>query len=294
MKMGRDARIHFVFAAILLASLTLEWLRPSPFPETVSGLVGASSASQLPNPSAAIWQSAAIWDLVRYGLGLAGLLFVALRIVKNQPIPAQSFLWILAACGLIPVLFPESLPVLYREKILQTGIEQRLDTLVSSVCGIAAGIVVARLVAPILLGKVDQKLLSQDRATTQARTLIGSFGVAGVLFGWQAVTPIGLMTASIALIVTLVSTRLRLDSAWCQWSVWIWLSVILYRSSWSQWHTWMTQPGLVDPLIRHLLVAMMIYLMAIFWARSQTADTNNPHNSLTAGSGSGSGDGQLS
>lgn len=214
-------------------------------------------------------------DLLRLGLALAGLLHVSRLTLQRQAAPNIWFVVISALLIIVPVAFPSAGITPWRDSYLESGLEKRLDVVITIVCGMAAGIVIARLVAPKLFETFDQKLLARDMATAGVRQWIGTMAIAGAFLGWQAMTSVGLITAVIAIVSSLLVRVWPSDIAWSQWSAWVWLSVLLYTVFHGPVQDKLSELAWITPVSGHVLAALGAYGLASVWGRLQPGNTEN-------------------
>lgn len=227
-----------------------------------------------------IWDSIQVWfgkDWLRLSLGLAGLIWVAF-LSLNRLLASMS--WFLALAELmifLPVLFPGMVVTAWRDAQLTSGFERSLDAFITGVCGMAIGIIIARLASPKLFGAFDQKLLARDPTTACVRQWIGTMAVTGALLGWQAMTSIGAIVGLISIVVSCFTKFWRPTLDWNAWTVWVWLSVLIYISFSSLLINWWPVSLSMSPVAGHISAAIAVYVLAIFWKLIQPEDKSPRH-----------------
>jgi leader peptidase (prepilin peptidase) / N-methyltransferase len=166
---------------------------------------------------------------------ISGLVANALMVWQGRTPPLSFFGWVILPCLVVPLVVPSSIQVPWRQHLFESGLEQRLDAAITVLCGIAAGVLLARLMSNNLFGNVDHKLLRHDEPTRQSRQLIGSLATAGALLGWQAVAVIGLLAGLFSMFFAWLFKRRFDRTSIGNWSGWIWLAVLVYRGTWRGW-----------------------------------------------------------
>ena len=171
-----------------------------------------------------------------YLFALCGLMAAGLIAVRRQPVPLRLFAWSLVPWLVATQIRPEWIIQRWREgQVAAGGLAARLDALVSIVCGMAAGMAVARLLAPILYVQFDRTLISGDLRTRQARQYLCGMAVAGAIVGWQAVLPLAWVSFLAACLAIACLRRFRQTAELGDMLVWLWLGLMLFRANGAGW-----------------------------------------------------------
>ncbi len=189
---------------------------------------------------------------------LSGLIASALIAAKGKAVPFKLFLFSGLPYLIVALLRPDIIVVRWREAPPIGPVAERLDALTTMLCGLAAGLVVARLVAPMLYRGFDRSLLASDRTTVGARQFMGAMGLAGAMLGWQAVVPFAWVLTGCSLLGVCLSRRFRSRLNLADMTVWVWLGLLVFRSGWTQWLSIEVLPSSIAEVVRHLLGAFLL------------------------------------
>lgn len=190
------------------------------------------------------------------------LTFSAWRQIQGKLLPFQHFAWMALPCLLAAIVQPTSIWQAWQQSALASSVTQRLDAMVTVGFGAAAGIVWARLVAPVMFREMDYKLMRQDEPTRQARHLIGTFALAGSWLGWQSMTVVALLTGLIAIAVALVSRKFTSSKHIADWASWVWAAVMVYVVFNILSPQWLDLAESINPAIGYTLAALALLLLA--------------------------------
>lgn len=131
-----------------------------------------------------------ILRIVAYLFLLSGLVAAALIAVKRRRVPLHLYVWSGVPLVLAGLALPETIVVPWRQLTELGPVETRLDAIATLACGAAAGVALARLLAPLAYRGFDRSLIASDPASTQARQFIGAMALAGCCVGWQSCVPL--------------------------------------------------------------------------------------------------------
>lgn len=212
---------------------------------------------------------------------VSGLIGAALIAVHRQTVPVKLYVWVLAILTAGVFLKPGLAVVPWWPGTRGlSDFDLRLNALVTVLCGLVAGIAIARMLAPLLFQNMDGKLLSADPATVGARQWMGAMGVAGAAVGWQAVV----LVAGFALICQLVGLSIlrilrralndlvrpparqaggTFTFQLADSTVWVWCGLLLLRASW-KWIDRIELPGMPATTVYWYLVGVSM-LAPVCW-----------------------------
>lgn len=226
-----------------------------------SGLMRVAVTSQL------------VLRIVTYCIALSGLIAAALIAVKSRIVPLKLYIWSIAPLVLATVIQPDVIVVRWRDAPPVGPVEMRLDALATLICGAVAGVALARLLCPLLYKGFDRSLISSDSASTGARQFVGAMALAGMLFGWQAVVPLGWVMLVTALIGVLVLRPFWPEQSLVDMTIWAWLGVFVFRCGWSWWISIEILPAAWPDVVRHISGAILLAPLAlIFRGHATPAD----------------------
>ena len=196
---------------------------------------------------------------------LAGLMAAALMALPRRPPPLKFFAWVMLPSLVFAPACPAIVQVPWREHLFESQLDQRMDAMLTVLCGTVAGVVLARLVAPMLYGRFDNKLLRHDLATGQARQLIGSLAAAGALLGWQAILAVGWLAALLAALIYPLTRSGRVALNTADWAAWVWLAVFVYRVAWADWQALIARCSAWSPTGFYTLAALALLGWSGLW-----------------------------
>ena len=215
-------------------------------------------------------------QLASYLFLLSSLVAAALIAVKQRYLPLRLYAWGITPLAIAAVAVPQTVVVPWRTPVPTSAVEARLDAIVSLICGAVAGVVVARLVAPILYRGFDRSLLSGDPATRGARQFVGALAVAGASVGWQA-------TVGLAWCIVVCGIIAASCLAWglgrylpaalrglnlVDLTVWVWLGLAVFRAWWAPLHALQLLPAAWPEVVRQLFAALLLAGLLWLWNRS--------------------------
>ncbi len=190
---------------------------------------------------------------------VSGLIGAALIAIKQRPVPMQLYLWLIVPWTVGAVAMPGLIVVPWWTQYRRlSDLDARLDSIVTIVCGLVAGIAVARIVAPLIYGHVDRTLASSDRATSSARQWIGALGVAGAMLGWQTACQIAIAALICQLACLLVLSKRQMPIDISDSTAWVWLGLILVRAIWGQVVDWKFLDLDFSPVLMHLTALVCV------------------------------------
>lgn len=144
---------------------------------------------------------------------LCGLVAAALIAVKRRRVPLHLYAWSILPLVVGSLCLPQVIVVPWRswsQRGLSVSglsglgpVEIRLDALATLICGAAAAMAIARLLAPLAYRGFDRSLMSADAKSTQARQFIAAMAVAGCCVGWQSCVSLAWCVVLSALVGTL-------------------------------------------------------------------------------------------
>lgn len=202
-----------------------------------------------------------------YLFALSGLVAAALIAVKRKTVPLKLYVWCALPTFLAAIAMPETVVVRWREALPTGPTEARLDGLTTVLCGIVAGIALARLVAPIVYTGFDRSFIASDRQTNGARQFVGAMGLTGAVVGWQAMIPLSWILAVLATVAVWILRR------WTQCraarlgdlTVWVWLGLLAFRAGWEPLSHYIVFDSGILRVLNVLLPALAFALLARFF-----------------------------
>jgi leader peptidase (prepilin peptidase)/N-methyltransferase len=100
---------------------------------------------------------------------------------------------------------PDIMPVPWRPTADDvTQIAPMLTTFMSTICGLAAGLTLGRVVLPMAFPHADGQLILRDESTTAALAMLCSMGLVGSVFGWQAFLMFAVVLGMISMLFALI------------------------------------------------------------------------------------------
>lgn len=233
-----------------------------------------------------------------YLFALSGLIAAALIAVKARQVPFKLYLWCIIPLLIAALVQPEVIIVPWQAVPPTAGndllsseniglIDSRLNALASLLFGIAAGMLVARVISPLVYPDFDRSYMSSDPSTAGARYFLGAMAVAGALVGWQSVVALAWVTVASAMLAVLciratlgrrvsVPSSLRLDDL----TVWVWLGLLILRAAWNPIYA-LTAFGAPLPTVLQLLVSTLLIALLAACFRRLTATLSSPASSTT-------------
>lgn len=204
--------------------------------------------------------------IVTYLIVLSGLIASAVISIKRKATPLSLFVWLIIPLVVGQLAYPQMTIVPWRKPptdMTQSDMTQllkSLDALCTILCGLASGVAVARLLAPVLYPGFDRTLIAKDSKTNSARTWVGALAVCGALVGWQSAVP---MCWCIVMVLILARVTIKIGRLYPQLDLgaaaaWVWLGLLLFRTSWS----WLNQlywlPATVPEFWRQIIGALLL------------------------------------
>lgn len=251
---------------------------------------------------------------------LSGLVAAALIAVKRRRVPLKLYAWSIAPLVVAGLCLPESIVVPLADLSEYSPVDMRVQVLLSLICGAAAGMVIARLLAPLAYRGFDRSLMAVDPQSTQARQFVGAMAVAGCCVGWQSCVSLAWCIVLAGLVCTLAidwlfgraapraapslapsnpseqpDSSASLDSSelseppappdlldsselpgpstnqlaatkpsklssvnLTDWTVWVWLGLLVFRANWSWLLDWQLLPDQVPEVMRHVFGALSL------------------------------------
>ncbi len=181
-----------------------------------------------------------ILRLPSYCAVLCGLVACGLISVKGSRVPLKLFAWSLLPVCIAALVDPLAVIVFWRELPALGPIGIRIHAIATIAMGVLAGAAVAWLISFILIPRTQSRL-----------PWIAGAAIIGAIVGWQSVVPcIAVVIASwlvCRLLFQRFSDRLRVDDP----VVWMWLGLLVFRSSWRQFFYLQPLPNSVPELARH-------------------------------------------
>ena len=175
--------------------------------------------------------------IVLYLFTMSGLVAAALIAVRGQRVPLKLFAWTLVPWTIATLWRPDLIVIPWKMPDSFGPAEIRLHVVATILCGAAAAVTVARLLAPFVYGKFDRKLIAADKSTSGARQFMGASAVVGCLLGWQAVVPFMWTLVLSAIVSVVLLRRFRNRTFQNDLTVWMWLGLLLFRANWN-WLNW--------------------------------------------------------
>lgn len=169
-----------------------------------------------------------------YLFAISALFAAGLIAVKRKPVPLKLFAWSIVPLVVAALAMPESIIVRWRAALPAGAVEARLDAFTTILCGLVAGIALARVAAPMLYAGFDRTFVSSDSSTTGARQFVGALGAAGAIVGWQSVVPLAWVTLLSATVAVILLKSFRRAVRLWDLTAWVWLGLVLFRANW-QW-----------------------------------------------------------
>lgn len=204
--------------------------------------------------------------LVAYLFLLSGLIAAALIAVRQRVVPMSLYLWSLAPLVVVSLVTPSVVIVRWREAEAAGFLESRMDAFTTLLCGLVAGVAMARVVAPLVYRGFDRSLMSLDASSSGARQFMGAMGAAGAILGWQAVVPFAWMLVLAALLVVGWCRR-WFPQVWLRdFTIWVWLGLLLFRATWSVWQS-IRFPDSVPPVLLYVAGALLLAPLCAIWVQ---------------------------
>lgn len=204
----------------------------------------------------------------------SGLIAVALMTLQKSVVPWSVFAWTIVPCLILPILAPDMIQVPWQSAVVDFAVvdyavadyaevdyavadsigQQRIAAGITIACGMALGMVVGKLLW-IVANKIRRFTLTGSQfaepTIDHQRTVLAGFAVAGGLLGWQAVVVVAMITLALSSLASAILTSRLLPKSllvWrnnigfiANWSSWIWLAVLIYRSTWIYWFRLVSQ-----------------------------------------------------
>ncbi|MEM8732581.1 MAG: prepilin peptidase [Planctomycetota bacterium] len=196
--------------------------------------------------------------IATYLFALGALMAAALIAVKNRAVPFSLYIWALIPYTIAIMVLPSAVIVRWRTAVPVGPIEARLDAFTSLLCGVATGIALARLLAPLVYQNFDRTFFASDTQTRGARQFLGAMAVTGGILGWQAVVPFGwvLLVAAICSAWFLGRYRNRFHLA--DLTAWVWLGLLLFRAFWDRILSVDVTPESVPDVMAYVVAAVAL------------------------------------
>ncbi len=224
-----------------------------------------------------------ILQIFSYLFILSSLVAAALIAVKKRRAPLSLFFWALLPQLAFALAIPETVIAPWRSIRSSGTVDSRLDAIITLVCGLAAGIALARLFIPLLYRGVDRGLGGADAKSAAARQMLGAMAVASCLVGWQSSVSLAwlvVLTALCAVVVLrIVLGAERIQAARVEivdLTVWVWLGLLLYRSNWNAISNTQWLPDGVPEVARHVFGALLLAPLVWLFARMADPSENSP------------------
>ncbi|MFN3193581.1 MAG: prepilin peptidase [Aureliella sp.] len=214
--------------------------------------------------------------LITYVFALSALISAALIAVRNRSVPIGLYLWALVPYTIAILIQPSTVIIRWRTALPVGPVEARLDAFTSMLCGMAAGIALARLLAPLVYQNFDRSFFASDRQTTGARQFLGAMAVTGGILGWQAVVPFGWVLLVSAILSTLVLRRYQQSLNFGDLTVWVWLGLLVFRASWKPIFAFDVIPEKVPDVMAYVAGALALAGLAILFRTI----TNSPDGAI--------------
>lgn len=215
-----------------------------------------------------------VLQLFSYLFLLSSLIAAALIAVKRLRIPLELFVWSILPLTLFGLILPETIVVPWRMVGPEGAVESRLDVIATLVCGLAAGMAIARLYLPLLYAEVDRSLVAADSQTAAARQFVGAMAVASCQVGWQGSVSLAwiIVLSGLAGVTCLrIVFRRRLELLAVveivDLTVWIWLGLLIFRVNWHTLAQWQILPASLPEVARHVLAALLLVPLVWLFAR---------------------------
>lgn len=201
--------------------------------------------------------------LASYLFAMSALIGAALIAVRNRRVPFGLYIWALVPYTIAILVHPPTVIVRWREALPVGPVEARLDSFTSLLCGVAAGIALARLLAPLVYRNFDRSFFASDPQTAGARQFLGAMAVAGGLLGWQAVVPFGWVLLLASIFSSLLLRRYREWGNMADLTVWVWLGLLLFRAAWKRIVSYDIVPAVIPDVIAYVAAALALAGLAI-------------------------------
>ncbi|MEO8268225.1 MAG: prepilin peptidase [Aureliella sp.] len=208
---------------------------------------------------------------------LSGLVAAALIAVKRRRVPLRLYAWSIAPLMAAALCLPETIIVPFGDLSQSGPVDERVQVLLSLICGTAAGMAIARLLAPLAYRGFDRSLMAVDAQSTQARQFVGAMAVAGCSVGWQSCVSLAWCIVLSGLTCTLVlnwvfhrATTIpsKLSAVnLTDLTVWVWLGLLVFRANWSWLLAWQLLPDQVPEVMRQVLGALLLAPLVWFVQR---------------------------
>ena len=200
-----------------------------------------------------------------YLFAISGLIGAALIAVRGKSVPLKLYLWSLVPWVVSSLVLPAVIIVKWRVAGELSPTDARLDAVASLLCGLVAGLALARLVAPIVYPGFDPRLLAQNAVTRGARQWMGALGVAGAIVGWQAVVSLGWCIALSGCLASLLFRRFRDRVSLGDLTVWVWFGLLLFRANWAALMRFEVLPVSWPEVIRQVLGALGVAVVCLLY-----------------------------
>ena len=135
---------------------------------------------------------------------LCGLVAAALIAVKRRRVPLRLYAWSIVPLAVAGLCLPETIVVPLGDLSEYDPVDARVQVLLTLLCGTAAAMAIARLLAPLAYRGFDRSLMAVDPPSTQARQFVGAMAVAGCSVGWQSCVSLAWCIVLGGLVCTLV------------------------------------------------------------------------------------------
>jgi leader peptidase (prepilin peptidase)/N-methyltransferase len=198
-----------------------------------------------------------------YLFALSGLIGAALIALQGAVVPLRLYAWSLLPHVVAVLAQPQAVIVRWRVAPPVGPIESRLDSFTTVLCGVVAGIAIARLLAPLMYQGFDRSLFARDNMTNGARQFVGAMAVAGGIIGWQAIVPLGWVLFLAATAMSLILGRFRSVVRLDDLTIWVWLGLLLFRALWKPLSEFTLLPDLIPEVLRYLIGALLLAALAI-------------------------------
>ncbi len=193
---------------------------------------------------------------------LSGLVGAALIAVKRRRVPLRLYAWSIAPLVIAGLCLPQTIVVPVGELSKYSPVDVRVQVLLTLLCGTAASMAIARLLAPLAYRGFDRSLMAVDVQTTHARQFIGAMAVAGCSVGWQSCVSLAWCIVLCGLVGTLMLSTLKPSKLslvnLTDLTVWVWLGLLVFRANWSWLLSWQLLPDQVPEVMRHVLGALLL------------------------------------
>ncbi len=199
---------------------------------------------------------------VTYLTVVCGLIAAGLITAKRHFVPLKLFAWSILPLVVCSLIDPAVAIVPWRTSTELAPVEQRLDALVTILCGMGVAIGVARMLVPVLFRSADRSLLSSNAETSAARAWIGGLAVCGAVVGWQAVVPMIWVIVGTWCVMSLFCLFVVPQQSQRFWvsnpCVWTWLGFVCFRANWKAISAWQLFPENWPEVTRHVVGALLL------------------------------------